>query len=144
MDHHNASERAAGCDGPASVPKDAHVWWIRALSHLPWSVIYALSTFVLGVMRYVLRYRVRVAHENLRRCFPSCSEAQIDRLLAQNYRHLAQVVAEFFKTASMSAEELRSRVRLVNLDKVHAETRAGRSVLPTVAGKAAASWPSAA
>jgi KDO2-lipid IV(A) lauroyltransferase len=129
MEHDNASERAAGCDEPAPVPQDAHIWWIRALSHLPWSVIYALSTFLLGVMRHVLRYRVRVAQENLRRCFPSCSEAQIDRLLAQNYRHLAQVVAEFFKTASMSAEELRSRVTLVNLDKVHAETRAGRSVL---------------
>jgi KDO2-lipid IV(A) lauroyltransferase len=99
------------------------------LSHLPWCVIYSLSATLIGILRHVLRYRVRVARENLRRCFPEASGAQIERLLAQNYRHLAQVVAEFFKTASMSADELRARVTLVNLDRVHAETHAGRSVL---------------
>jgi KDO2-lipid IV(A) lauroyltransferase len=96
---------------------------------MPWTAIYGLSTLFIGCLRYVFRYRVRVARENLRRCFPDCSDAQIARLLSQYFRHLAQVVAEFFKTATMTAEELCSRVKLVNLERVHAETRAGRSVL---------------
>jgi len=96
---------------------------------VPWPALYGLSTLFVGCLRHVFRYRVRVARDNLRRCFPHCSEAQIQRLLSQNYRHLAQVVAEFFKTATMSADEMRSRVTLVNLQRVHAETQAGRSVL---------------
>lgn len=130
MGNHNPTSPPAVC-APEVTPiyGAASAWWIRLISHLPWTVIYGLSTLLIWCVRHVFRYRVRVARDNLRRCFPACSEAQIDRLLSQNYRHLAQVVAEFFKTATMSAEELRSRVILVNLERVHAETRAGRSVL---------------
>ena len=130
MGNHNPTGLPAVCSAEvAALPDGVSVWWIRLLSHLPWKVIYGLSALVIWCLRHVFRYRVRVARQNLRRCFPDRSEAQIDRLLWQNYRHLAQVVAEFFKTATMSAEELRSRVTLVNLERVHAETRAGRSVL---------------
>jgi Kdo2-lipid IVA lauroyltransferase/acyltransferase len=112
-----------------ATPGTPSAWWIRMLSYLPWAVIYALSAALIWVLRHVCRYRVRVARDNLRRCFPDARQAQIDRLLSQNYRHLAQVAAEFFKTATMSAEQVCARVKLVNLERMHAETRAGRSVL---------------
>jgi KDO2-lipid IV(A) lauroyltransferase len=130
MGNHNPTGLPAVCSAEVeTLPDGTSAWWIRLLSHLPWTVIYGLSTLAIGCLRHVFRYRVSVARQNLRRCFPDCSEAQIHRLLRQNYRHLAQVIAEFFKTATMSAEELRSRVTLINLERVHAETRAGRSVL---------------
>lgn len=130
MENHNPSGvPAGGTPEVTAISADPSAWWIRLLSHMPWPALYGLSALFVGCLRHVLRYRVRVARDNLRRCFPHCSEAQIHRLLSQNYRHLAQVVAEFFKTATMSADEMRSRVTLVNLQRVHAETQAGRSVL---------------
>jgi Kdo2-lipid IVA lauroyltransferase/acyltransferase len=115
--------------GDASAFQGSSALWIRALSRLPLWALYLITGAAVWLVRYVLRYRVAVARENLQRCFPHHSGRRIDQLLSRYYRHLGQVMAEFFKTAAMSAEELSERVTLVNLERVHAETRAGRSVL---------------
>jgi KDO2-lipid IV(A) lauroyltransferase len=81
------------------------------------------------LLRTVLRFRVVVARDNLRRCFPERSEAEIDALLGQYYRQLAQVAAEFIKMADLSADQLRAHLQVQNVERVDAETRAGRSVL---------------
>lgn len=103
--------------------------WLRALAALPFGVLYALTALLVLVLRYLLRYRVQVARTNLRGCFPSRSRAEIESLLATYYRHLGQVIAECIKLASLSAEEMRRRIRFTNAELVHAETAAGRSVL---------------
>lgn len=122
-----------GARAPAArtraAPHDPSALWIRAVSTLPLGVLYAMTGAVVWLARHALRYRVAVARDNLCRCFPDRSRAQIRRLLRLYYRHLGQVMAEFFKTATMSAAALSARVQLVNLEAVHAETRAGRSVL---------------
>jgi KDO2-lipid IV(A) lauroyltransferase len=103
--------------------------WIRALSRLPLGVLYQLTAAIMWVLRSVLRFRVVVARDNLRRCFPERTEAQIDALLDQYYRQLSQVAAEFIKMADMSADQLRTHLQVENVERVDAETRAGRSVL---------------
>jgi KDO2-lipid IV(A) lauroyltransferase len=103
--------------------------WIRALSRLPLGMLYRLTASIMWVLRTVLRFRVVVARDNLRRCFPERSEAQIDALLDQYYRQLSQVAAEFIKMADMSADQLRTHLQVENVERVDAETRAGRSVL---------------
>jgi Kdo2-lipid IVA lauroyltransferase/acyltransferase len=103
--------------------------WLRTLAALPFGVLYTLTALMVWVLRYVLRYRVQVARANLRGCFPSRSPAEIESLLATYYRHLGQVIAEFIKLASLSADALRGRIRFTNPELVHAETAAGRSVL---------------
>ena len=103
--------------------------WIRALSRLPLGVLYPLTASILFVMRHALRFRVRVVRSNLRRCFPGSSAAEIDLILGAFYRHLGQVAAEFLKTATMSAAQMRQRVRITNTPLVAAEIEAGRSVL---------------
>jgi KDO2-lipid IV(A) lauroyltransferase len=103
--------------------------WIRALSRLPFGLLYALAAAMAWLMRYVLHYRVATARANLRRCFPDRSKAQISRLLRQYYGHLAQVAAEFLKSATMSSAQMNARVALVHLERVQAQFQAGRSVL---------------
>ena len=51
--------------------------WLRALSRLPFGVLYALTGAVIWVLRRGLRFRVAVARDNLRRCFPERTERQI-------------------------------------------------------------------
>jgi len=104
-------------------------WWLRALSRLPFGALYALTAGVMWLLRHVFRFRVAVARENLSRCFPERSQAAIEDLLGQYYRQLSQVAAEFIKTADLSADQLRSHLQLHNVDRIDAETRAGRSVL---------------
>jgi KDO2-lipid IV(A) lauroyltransferase len=114
----------------ASVSSDERpALWLRTLAALPFGALYAFTAVIVLLLRYVLRYRVRVARANLRGCFPSCSQAEIESLLATYYRHLGQVIAECLKLASLSADEMRRRVRITNPELVQAETAAGRSVL---------------
>jgi KDO2-lipid IV(A) lauroyltransferase len=103
--------------------------WLRLLAGLPWGVLYAITGALAWVMRYVLRYRLHVARDNLQRCFPDLPGAEIERLLTLHYRQLGQVMAEFIKLARLSAAELSARVAMVNLAGVQAETQAGRAVL---------------
>ncbi|HEX2790323.1 MAG TPA: lysophospholipid acyltransferase family protein [Steroidobacteraceae bacterium] len=103
--------------------------WIRALSRLPFGALYQLTALIMWLLRHVFRFRVAVARDNLRRCFPDRSESDIDALLDHYYRQLAQVAAEFIKMADLSADQLRSHLQVHNVERVTAETGAGRSVL---------------
>lgn len=125
----SSARRASRGQDAANSAQARSALWIRALSRLPLPVLYAISAALVRLARHVLRYRVAVVRENLRRCFPDHSAAQINRLMTLYYRHLGEVMAEFFKIATMSADEMSARVTLVNLERVHAETHAGRSVL---------------
>src|ERR1700691_3429866 len=108
---------------------DRSALWIRALSRLPFGVLYALTALIMWLLRHGLRFRVAVARDNLSRCFPDRSAAEIESLLDAYYRQLSQVAAEFLKMAHMSAGELRARLQVHNVERVTAETGAGRSVL---------------
>lgn len=122
MTQHSEPDVAASESGRSAL-------WIRALSQLPFGVLYRLTAVIMWVLRQVLRFRVAVARDNLRRCFPDRSEREIDSLLSDHYRQLAQVAAEFIKMADMSADQLRAHLQVQNVERVNAETRAGRSVL---------------
>jgi len=127
MTPHAETDDAASDHGLADSARSA--LWIRALARLPFGVLYRLTAAIMWLLRTVLRFRVVVARDNLRRCFPERSEAEIDALLDQYYRQLSQVAAEFIKMADMSADELRAHLQVQNVERVDAETRAGRSVL---------------
>lgn len=103
--------------------------WIRALSRLPFACLYRLTALIMWLLRHVFRFRVAVARDNLRRCFPQRSGPEIEALLDHYYGQLSQVAAEFIKMADMSADQLRSHLQVHNVERVGAETGAGRSVL---------------
>ena len=86
------TEPVASDSGPSAL-------WLRALSRLPFGVLYALMALIMWLLRHGLRFRVAVARDNLRRCFPERTEADIESLLGDYYRQLAQVAAEFLKMA---------------------------------------------
>jgi KDO2-lipid IV(A) lauroyltransferase len=119
----DSDQDAAASDGGRSA------LWIRALSQLPFRVLYRLTALIMWLLRHGLHFRVAVARDNLRRCFPERSAAEIESLLDAYYRQLSQVAAEFIKMADMSADQLRAHLQVQNIERVNAETRAGRSVL---------------
>jgi len=126
---------------PLSMPSSARsALWLRSLSRLPFGLLYAGAALLIVLMRDVLRWRVRIARDNLSRSFPELPQAQINTLLRAFYWQLGQVTVEFFKMASMSSDELRARFRVRNIERVHAETAAGRSVLLLAAHQCNWEW----
>jgi KDO2-lipid IV(A) lauroyltransferase len=114
---------------PAAHDSGRSALWIRLLSRLPLGVLYRLTATAVWLLRRVGRFRVGVARDNLRRCFPDRSGGEIEALVGDYYRQLAQVAAEFFKMPDLSAEQMRAHLRVRNVERVNAETGAGRSVL---------------
>jgi KDO2-lipid IV(A) lauroyltransferase len=121
-----------------SAPAAAPALWLRALSRVPFPLLYALTGTLAFLLRHLLHYRVGITRANLRRCFPSRSSAEIESLISAYYRHLGQVAAEFLKMTSMPADEMRRRTPFTNAALLAAETDAGRSVL--LLGAHLANW----
>lgn len=81
------------------------------------------------IVRYLLRYRVGVARENLRACFPGWTEAQLQQVLDAHYRHQGEVLAEALKLGVFSSAELLERIEFAGYDTIREQLRAGQSLL---------------
>jgi Kdo2-lipid IVA lauroyltransferase/acyltransferase len=88
--------------------------FLRAVSLLPFPLLYLLSDILRFFLQYIFRYRRSVILENLRNSFPEKSQKEIRKILHTYYRNLADITLETIKLRSISPEHLRQRV---NFDK---------------------------
>jgi KDO2-lipid IV(A) lauroyltransferase len=123
---------------PANNPR--HALWLRVFASLPWGLLYGFASLLAFLARHVFRFKVSIARENLARCFPQMSAAQINVLLSAYYRQLGQVAVEFIKTASMSAQQMRDHITAIGFETVRAEASAGRSVILVAAHQCNWEW----
>src|SRR5438046_198541 len=117
-----SAHTAAPAPAPPTAPADAaparSAWWVRLLARVPWAVGYGFAT-VLGW----LAFRVFPYREPVMRGY---------------YLGFAQMLVEIIKGASLSGEEIRRRVRIVNLEGPRAHLQQGQSVL--VVGAHQCNW----
>jgi KDO2-lipid IV(A) lauroyltransferase len=86
----------------------------RALSWLPFPVLYMAASLAYLLLYYVVGYRKDVVHNNLRSAFPDKSEKEITVLRKKFYKQLVQTAFEIVKARRMSKDDFRERVKLVN------------------------------
>ena len=86
----------------------------RLLSRLPLPLLYALAWPGYLLLYYVAGYRKAVVRQNLAQAFPDKSETERRALEKKFYLQLVQVALEILKTRTMSAEDIRQRVTVVN------------------------------
>src|SRR6478736_44623 len=104
-------------------------WWLRALGRVPLPLMYAIGSVLAVLMRDVLRYRVKVARDNLREAMPELDESARRRVLRRHYRVFADVLFELPRVAVMSSDELERRVSLPDLAQLRDEYERGHPVL---------------
>jgi len=104
-------------------------WWLSALGRVPLPLMYAIGSVLAVLMRDVLRYRVKVARDNLREAMPELDEAARRRVLRRHYRVFADVLFELPRVAVMSSDELERRVSLPDLAQLRDEYERGHPVL---------------
>lgn len=107
--------------------------WLRALSRLSWGVLYGVSACLAWLAHRVARYRLEVVRANIAGCFPELDARQRRRIEAEYYRSLGEMLTEVLKAASITREEIASRVSLHNVELLQGELAAGRSVLVVAA-----------
>jgi KDO2-lipid IV(A) lauroyltransferase len=123
-------ERAAG--RPA--------WWARLLARVPLAALYGLAS-VLGWLTFrFFPHRKHVVHENLSKAFPALDEAQLREVMRRYYLGFAQMLMEIIKSVRMPADELRRRVRILNLEAPRALLAQGEPVLLVAAHQCNWEW----
>lgn len=103
--------------------------WLRAVCGLPLGLLYRLCGAIVFIVRYGLRYRVRVARENLRACFPEWPEARLQQVLNEHFRHQGEVLAEALKLGTFSGTDLAQRVDFVGYEPILEHLRSGQALL---------------
>ncbi len=102
---------------------------IKMLSRLPWWVMYGLAGCIYFLAYYVVRHRRHVIREQLAKVYPDSTEAQRERIHKDFLKSFCDVLVEVLKSATMSAEDMRSRVHVRNLEVARRFLDAGQSVM---------------
>jgi Kdo2-lipid IVA lauroyltransferase/acyltransferase len=146
-----ASEKPADGSGPSppaagpaapgtAAPLPRSAWWVRLLSRVPFPGLYLLADFLGWLAFRVFPYRDEVVRANLARCFPELGEAQIAGIRRRYYGGFADVLVEVIKSATLSAAEIRRRVRIVGIEQPQSLLAQGQSVLLAAAHQCNWEW----
>lgn len=87
---------------------------LNLLSSLPFALLYLLSDFLAFSMRSVVKYRKNVVFQNIRFSFPEKNEKEVNRVVRQFYRNLADLIVELIKSQKLDKNQLIKRVRIKN------------------------------
>ncbi|HKD52617.1 MAG TPA: lysophospholipid acyltransferase family protein [Steroidobacteraceae bacterium] len=124
---------------PQPTPARA-VWWVRVLTRIPFNALYGLASVIGWLTFHVFPHRKHVVRENLGKAFPDYDERQRREVIRRYYYGFAQVLVEVIKSASLPPDEIRGRVRMVNLEAPQALLASGQSVLLVAAHQCNWEW----
>jgi Kdo2-lipid IVA lauroyltransferase/acyltransferase len=102
---------------------------IKILSRIPMPALYVFAGFLYFLAYYVVRHRHRVIHEQLATVFPDLSLPDRTRIHKQFLRNFCDVLVEVLKSVSMTENQMRARVRILNLEAAEGFLGAGQSVM---------------
>jgi KDO2-lipid IV(A) lauroyltransferase len=110
------------------------------LATLPLSVLYGFASLVGWLAFRVAPYRAELVHNNLKLAFPEMDEKALRNTKRDYYSGFAQMFVEIVKSAKMPADEIRRRVRIVNIEGPRELLAQGKSVLCVAAHQCNWEW----
>jgi len=110
------------------------------VARIPLRALYGFAGFLGWLAFRVFPYRERVVRENLTRAFPDFDEARLRSVMRGYYLGFAQMLVEVIKSVTLPADEIRRRVRIVNLEAAHTLLEQGQSVLLVAAHQCNWEW----
>lgn len=81
---------------------------------LPFWFIYLLSDLFYLLFFYIIRYRRKVMHDNLLKCFPKKTKDEILILEKKTYKNLIDILIEGIKGFSMRPAQINKRHKVLN------------------------------
>lgn len=102
---------------------------LKLKSLLPFSILYVLSDFTYLIVYYLIGYRKNVVRENLKRSFPDKTDSELLVTEKKFYHHLCDLLFESMKMATISKEEMRRRMKILNYEPLLKHYDENKSVL---------------
>jgi Kdo2-lipid IVA lauroyltransferase/acyltransferase len=102
---------------------------LKLVSRAPLWALYAFSGLLYFLAYYVARHRHAVIRAQLARVFPDMPERERIAIHKRFLKNFCDVLVEVLKSMSMSADEMRRRVRIINLEAARALLDAGQSMM---------------
>lgn len=105
------------------------IFLLKLISFLPLPFLYLLSDLLYVIVYHLVRYRRKVARENLRRAFPEKPDQERRMLEKEFYRWFCDLVVESVKAWSLTDKEISERMKIRNPELVNEFFEKGRSVI---------------
>jgi KDO2-lipid IV(A) lauroyltransferase len=110
------------------------------LATVPLSALYGFATLVGWLAFRVFPHRGELVHHHLKLAFPERDETGLREIMRHYYAGFADMFVEIVKSAKMPAEEIRRRIRIVNLELPRELLAQGKSVLCVAAHQCNWEW----
>jgi KDO2-lipid IV(A) lauroyltransferase len=104
------------------------------------SALYGFASVVGWLAFRAVPYRAALVHNNLKLAFPQMDERALRNTMRDYYAGFAQMLVEIVKSAKMPADEIRRRVRIVNIEGPRELLAQGKSVLCVAAHQCNWEW----
>ena len=101
------------------------VWWL--VSHLPLWFLHSLASVASVFLFYIIRYRRKVVHENIKTSFPELSSRKRWMIERRYYTHFCDLLVESVKYFSISEKEMKRRMKFKGIELLEESCRNGRS-----------------
>jgi len=101
---------------------------IKFISHIPFRLLYALSDALYFPFYYMARYRRKIVRKNLTESFPNKTISEVKTIEKDFYRHFLDMLLESCKLMSISADEMRKRMKFVNIELLEEMLSRGQSI----------------
>lgn len=103
---------------------------IRIFSVFPlWLLYFLADTLVYPLVRYVVRYRIKIVRKNIRMSFPEKSSQEQKTIINAFYHHFADILVEIIYGYRVSDEEMRERVVFENMELLEDLARKKQGVI---------------
>lgn len=103
------------------------------ISLLPLWILYRFSDFAYLLLYYIIGYRKNVVYENLGNSFPEKSETEIKSIAKQFYRYFPDILIEAVKMKSMSAAQIKKRMKLIDEHEIYRHLEKNKGVIGVTA-----------
>lgn len=102
---------------------------IYLLMLLPFPVLYFMADVLSFIAYYMIKYRRKVVHTNLKNAFPEKSDSEIRSIEKCYYRNMIDVFIETFKTLTVGRSTIVQRVKMRNTDFIKELHKKNKSVV---------------
>ena len=98
------------------------------LSKVPFCVMYAISSVLAVFLFYIVGYRRKVVHQNIKDSFPDKSKIECFEIERTYYVHMCDLFMESLKYFSISEKEMRKRMVYKNLEQARLSLKNGKTI----------------